>query len=523
MAIRVSLKNYNAGRWRFVRYITLCYILLYPLLIGALFKESEFVSFCFFSVFFIKLADPGGLYTLRISMYFAAAIILTLECVLAGLFRGSPVVSVMLIFLWSFCSGLMNSFGGRGTRISSIATVSFAIFLLSPAIKSGVFINSLLVLSAFAWIMIPELAGLIKNPYSPLLKGTADYIRAISPVDSFFSGRKPDDILRVKNNAFLIVRDLKSRYSIKVARMHKILITGESIYKLQSEISEKISLMNDSGNKVFSELVSEKINLLHYELAHCIESPVSDEIMEKYFFECSGAMEIVLTFKHQITANRELNQKAELVKLADYIVQYIELLRDAGETAGGSDIRSFVKGVRDKRDSSAGTGTFGRVREQLTFRSDIFRHSLRLATAMAAATAAVMYLKPPFGYWIPVSTAIILKPDSGSSALRAAERIGGTVIGCVIVLLLSFIHLQRGALFFTAMLSAFIALNSRARSYIVYAVFWTVTVVMLLDFNHAGDMMVALERIVYNMTGGALALVSVYFLFTGKKGIAVKT
>ncbi|HEY1761694.1 MAG TPA: FUSC family protein [Acidimicrobiales bacterium] len=62
------------------------------------------------------------------------------------------------------------------------------------------------------------------------------------------------------------------------------------------------------------------------------------------------------------------------------------------------------------------------VRERLRF-------ALILAVAVAAGTAISVTLNDPHGFWLPMSVALILRPDVGPVISRALARTVGTVVG----------------------------------------------------------------------------------------------
>jgi uncharacterized membrane protein YccC len=62
------------------------------------------------------------------------------------------------------------------------------------------------------------------------------------------------------------------------------------------------------------------------------------------------------------------------------------------------------------------------VRERLRF-------ALILASAIAAGTAISVTLNDPHGFWLPMSIALILRPDVGPVISRALARTVGTVVG----------------------------------------------------------------------------------------------
>jgi uncharacterized membrane protein YccC len=65
-------------------------------------------------------------------------------------------------------------------------------------------------------------------------------------------------------------------------------------------------------------------------------------------------------------------------------------------------------------------------------RSVVGRHALRYGLVLAVAVAIEKACAPPFGYWIPLTASVVLRPYAGSTLQRAVERLLGTTAGIVV-------------------------------------------------------------------------------------------
>ena len=74
-----------------------------------------------------------------------------------------------------------------------------------------------------------------------------------------------------------------------------------------------------------------------------------------------------------------------------------------------------------------------RLRDGLSWDERYVRHALRLGAAMATGTALALFLAHTFSwphqYWLPMTIAWILLPDSHATTTKTASRILGTFIG----------------------------------------------------------------------------------------------
>jgi uncharacterized membrane protein YccC len=69
------------------------------------------------------------------------------------------------------------------------------------------------------------------------------------------------------------------------------------------------------------------------------------------------------------------------------------------------------------------------LRANLDWRSPVFRHAARLAICVAAADAIGRTISWQRSYWIPMTVAVVLKPDFSSTFSRGVLRLVGTLAG----------------------------------------------------------------------------------------------
>ncbi len=77
-------------------------------------------------------------------------------------------------------------------------------------------------------------------------------------------------------------------------------------------------------------------------------------------------------------------------------------------------------------------GAGATLRANLNWRSSAMRHAVRLAVCVAMGSAFGRMLDPQRGYWIPMTVAIVLKPDFTGTFTRGVLRLAGTLIGLAV-------------------------------------------------------------------------------------------
>ncbi len=132
--------------------------------------------------------------------------------------------------------------------------------------------------------------------------------------------------------------------------------------------------------------------------------------------------------------------------------------------------------------------------------------TLRLMACMGVAGVVSEVLPLQRSYWVPLTVAIVLKPDYGSVFARALQRGIGTVVGAVAgAVLLVLVH---GAwlLIPFAVLAALLPFG-RSRNYGLLATFLTPLVVVLIDLLKPAGWQLAEDRLIDTLIGCAIVLV----------------
>ena len=132
------------------------------------------------------------------------------------------------------------------------------------------------------------------------------------------------------------------------------------------------------------------------------------------------------------TAGDEAQQRLPAIEaLARNLALLDGQLAGASDTAhpsarlGRTDMSLFDRSARDWRDALA------RVRRQLTPRSPLFRHAVRLAVALAAGYGVMHVVQLQEGYWIMLTTLFVCQPGYGETIARMGQRVAGTALGVV--------------------------------------------------------------------------------------------
>jgi hypothetical protein len=134
--------------------------------------------------------------------------------------------------------------------------------------------------------------------------------------------------------------------------------------------------------------------------------------------------------------------------------------------------------------------------------------TIRLMACMGVATVISEVLPLQRSYWVPLTVAIILKPDYGSVFARALQRGIGTVVGAVLgAIILVVVPFGPWLLLPFGVLAALLPYG-KARNFGLSATFLTPLVVLLIDLLKPADWRLAGDRAIDTVVASAVVLVA---------------
>jgi len=153
------------------------------------------------------------------------------------------------------------------------------------------------------------------------------------------------------------------------------------------------------------------------------------------------------------------------------------------------------------------------LRDNLTFSSTIFRHSLRLTITIALGLIVGLVFPLQNVYWILLTIIVIMRPGYGLTKERSLQRIVGTIAGGIIAFgILNFVnqHIIIGTLAVVCMILGF---TFTATNYRIGATFVTMYVIFVYGMLTPNIADVLQFRILDTAIGATLTFVGNYFFW----------
>jgi uncharacterized membrane protein YccC len=149
------------------------------------------------------------------------------------------------------------------------------------------------------------------------------------------------------------------------------------------------------------------------------------------------------------------------------------------------------------------------IRANLSLRSTAFRHAARLSTALAFATLIYRLAALPRGYWFPMTTLLVMKPEYRETFVTGVARILGTLAGAALAGL-TVAALGDHTAILSALLLVFVWCGYALfrTNYVVFTIAITGYVVVLMRLAGVPAQYAAVYRALDTVLGGVLGLIA---------------
>ena len=169
--------------------------------------------------------------------------------------------------------------------------------------------------------------------------------------------------------------------------------------------------------------------------------------------------------------------------------------------------RPHLRRRRDRNWRERLRSNMEQIHSDLDPQSAPFRHATRMAVLVPASSLIGEYTPLARGYWIPLTVAVVLRPDFSGTLSRGAGRTLGTVIGVAIAgLVLTTLHPGQAASIALIGVLAWGAYSLFGASYAAAIACITAIVVLLVGLIAIDTVSTAVDRLIDTVIGGALAL-----------------
>ncbi|KAB7765284.1 FUSC family protein [Xanthomonas maliensis] len=455
-------------------------------------------------------SDQPGPYRARMQRMLMAALAAGVATLLGILVGGHTVALALAGLLLGLAGGLLVALGPVAARVGLTSMILLVVSadMALPAqqaagvaalIFAGGLLQALLALAAWPW-----------QRYRPERFALAELMRQLAGI----ARQRPD--ASAAPPATQEVLDAM----VMLHGEHRSRAIAVQSFRIIAEVCDRVRLellsLADADTRLelaparqAIERVLERSAIVLEQLAHAMtagEDPTAADASMTGF----DALIETLTQVQQDTADTRQRRlmRVALARAHGLAGQLRALVRNAHWASSRGEIQAQLAEARLPA-ALRPAATWATLRANLDLSSVAFRHALRCGVCLALAIAVQRWLQIPHGFWIPMTTAIVLKPDFGGTFSFGALRVAGTVIGLLLATALAHLAMD-GATIRIILLAAF-CLAFRLLTQVNYGIgvaFLTGMLVILLSFEGVAPGEAVGARLQATVAGSVLALVA---------------
>ncbi|MFC5740716.1 FUSC family protein [Dyella tabacisoli] len=453
-------------------------------------------------------SDQPGPYRQRMWQLVLASLAAGLAS-LCGFLIGDQLVPMLIATAaFGFFGGLLVVFGVDIARVGMTSMILLVVTAASPTSLVGAISGALLIFSGGLLLTLFSVAAWPLQRYRPERHALAGVYRGLASL-ARQQAHDDADIPALTDAMTGLQHTLLGRHHARGRAMEAFGVLLELAERIRLELTAMAELRaNPTIHTMFRNDAARVLAAIGDAL-ETGESPLQAEralqtlqASENALLGNGGGTDSLAIHIHALSG-----QLAAAVRNANWAGSRGELRADAAETPLPTALRS---------NSARAT-----LRANLTPQSVAFRHAVRSAVCLSAALLIARLLKLEHGYWLPMTAAIVLRPDFAATFNFGLLRVVGTVLGLILTTaLLHFMpHEPYGQLALMGVLCMAFRYLATAHYGIAVAAL-TGTVVIFLSFVGVNPSDAVMDRVINTALGSGMALLAYILWPTWERGRA---
>jgi uncharacterized membrane protein YccC len=381
----------------------------------------------------VAYSDGADPYPIRARRMLLSSFFVSLAVLAGGLAGRMHAAAALAATVWAFGAGIIVVLGSTAADLGTISLVTLVVFAARPLSANHAAIAALL---AFSGGLLQTVLSLFfcrvsrYEEYSGVMAGVFDQLSRLARV-STAPGTAPlataeftaaRDVLRAQNRDHGPHAEMFGALLSQAERMRLALITLARLHRRLGRDIEAASAVCQLDQ--FLDAAAQVTDAIRKNLAN--SSAIHPDLL-------MTAAEAAAERMREIGVDR-------LSNFSSAAARDIALLMDSlnGQFRAALrmvDAKVLVEpdaGKHPFQEHSLIRSRLETLRANLSFQSIGFRHAVRLAACILAGEAISTAVDWQRSYWVPMTIAIVLKPDFLSTFSRGALRLAGTFAGLIV-------------------------------------------------------------------------------------------
>lgn len=488
---------------------------------------------------FVSLTDtPGPIHHRRNGMI-AAILLNTMAVLLTAFTKEYQVLLVLQVVVFGFFFTMLGIYGSRAGAVGTLALVVMLLNLLSIHDAYNTLTGSLLIAAGGTWYMLFSMLLHGIRPYRPVEQALGEHLIAIAGYTraraAFY--REGTDL----DQCFHRVMKEQSEVRSIQQQTQELLFKTRRLVADPSPKSRSLMMIYLESLDLFEHTMYAYQNYqrLHQSLDHT-------GLLNRYYgliLELAAGIEYIgitiqmgMRVKEDFDLNKRIsdlqqrtdeqlhrNEEADRIQNLEALNKILNSVREINNRMNRLILYTRMEGdkgttfeMAQKISRIAATQPLSPkiLRENLTFKSEIFRHAIRLTTAIIVGYVVSVFLSLEHSFWVLLTIVTILRPAYVLTKKRNVERVAGTLVGVIVVSLILWLITSATVLLVILVVSMLLGYSMLRVHYFTFVVFLTIFLVISLYFLNPYDFSSLIrERLIDTLIGSVIAFLASRFIF----------
>ncbi|WP_375581043.1 FUSC family membrane protein [Marivirga tractuosa] len=532
----------------FLKSVLVTFGIVVPVLIGIQLDLLPYFLSISIGMFLTSSSDVPGSRKHKSIGILIASVIAVLATIIIAATASNLYLLIPIMALLIFGISYISVYGFRASLISFAGLLAIVLSFANQQIGSEIFINAMFIGIGGLWSFLlsflfhPFLQKRqINNELTECLQLTAQYIRIRGRLSITIQNEE-----ELKNELFdLQVKINASHESLRELLLSERQNSGFSNYKRKQllifiELIDilELSMANPANYEKINALFKNQLPLINpfidlvFELSNRLEQMA--EAMHKsrklkhrddlgpMFEKCRDNIQ---AYVNEVKLPKAREGALLLHNLLDYEENQLQKIQSIERIFHDFENQNDV-GLKSKEGKQFITQQdydLNILKENFSFKSPIFKHSVRLTIAMLLGFGIGTYFSLQNTYWILLTIVVIMRPGYTLTKERSKHRLYGTFIGAAIAGVIVLITQNSYVYAVLSIFSLTLALSFIQKNYRTSSIFVTTSIVFIYALINPDAFEVIQYRIVDTIIGASIAFTAGSLLWPAWESYSINT
>ncbi|MEO7068729.1 MAG: FUSC family protein [Rhodanobacter sp.] len=452
--------------------------------------------------------DQPGPYRQRLRQLLLASLAAGLASLLGFLIGGQLPLILLATAALGFFGGMLVVFGTDTARFGMTSMILLVITASTPAPWQEALIGSGLIVAGGLLLASFSLAAWPLQRYWPERQALAGVYSGLAAL-ARSQQHDDDEVPALTESMTTLQQTLLGQHRAHGRAMEAFGVLLELAERIRLELTAMDELHADP--LIYSQFRDDAARVL-MAIATAVDHAVTPN-------QATRALETLRTSKQTLLGDLGKPDR-QIAHVHALFGELAAAVRNANWAGSRGELRASAEETRLPKALRSNAGWLT-LRANFTPRSAAFRHAVRTAVCLSIALFVSRQLQLPHGYWLPMTAAIVLRPDFAATFNFGLLRVLGTVLGLVLTTIL--LHFAPNEPWAHLALMALLCMVFRymaSAHYGIAVAALTGTVVILLSFEGVDSSNAVLDRVINTALGCGMALLAYVAWPTWERGRA---